>query len=477
MSEQSVRLTGLQLDPESMRRLGYAAIDALVERQQQLAGSPPWDGQEISVADLLPPVCPEQGRPADQVLQAALGDVLPHAARLDHPRFFGFIPSSPTWPAVLADLLAAGFDIFSGTRLGSVGASQVEDTVIDWFRQWVGMPEGAAGLFTSGGSAANLYAVVAARDAWPDPGAGVVYMGAAAHSSMGRACRVAGIRRARVRVLPSDPDGRMSVDALSAQLEQDRRAGLLPLLVAATAGTTGTGVIDDLQAIGDLARDHDAWFHVDAAYGGFARLTSRGQTWLAGIESADSVTMDPHKWLFQPFEAGCLLVRDPRALRRAFHVAPDYLRDVREFSGSADYADRGMQLSRSFRALKVWMSLSTFGRAAHAAAIDAALDLAVDAADHVLATPPLALMTGPNLGIVTFQVRPDGWEDMDDDARDRLQEQLCVQARDQGVAFLSTTRVRGRRVLRMCILGFHTGQDDVRATLDWFAEAGRHWRP
>lgn len=476
MSRDDVE-SGLELDAEAMRALGYAAVDALVERYVRLPDAAPWDGRPVDRPALnLPADCPEEGAPAAEVLERALRDVLPHAARLDHPRFLAYVPSSPTWPAVIGDLLAAGFDVFQGTRLAAEGPCAVEDVVVDWFRRWIGLPEGAGGLLTSGGSAANLDAVVAAREAASAPAGGLVYVSAEAHSSMERACRVAGIGAERIRAVPCARGGAMRTGELARQLEADRRAGRRALLIGATAGTTSTGAVDDLPAVAELARQHGAWFHVDAAYGGFACLVARGRAALAGIERADSVTMDPHKWLFQPIEAGCLLMRDPSALLRAFHADPAYLRDAHEHDVLSNPADRGLQLTRSFRALKIWMSLMTFGRAAHARAIDRALDLAVEAATRVGDSERLALVTGPQLGILTFEARPDGWEALDGPARDGVQEALSRRAREEGAAFLSTTRVGGRRVLRMCILGHRTRSADVAAALAWLDRAAASWR-
>jgi aromatic-L-amino-acid/L-tryptophan decarboxylase len=459
----------LEMGPDDMRRLGYAAVDALVARAGALRDEPPWrGGNRRDLEPLLREPCPEEGREAASVLARALEDVLPNAGRIDHPRFFAFVPSSPTWASVVGDLLATGYNIFQGTWLESAGPSQLELVVLEWFRQWLDMPTGAGGLFTSGGSAANLLAVVAAREAASWPRAPVVYLGDQAHSSLSRACRIAGFRPDEVRLVPSDEAFRLRVDVLERWLAEDRAAGRVPVMVGANGGATNTGAVDDLPALAALCDGQGVWLHVDAAYGGFAVLTTEGRSALAGIGAARSVTLDPHKWLFQPYETGCLLVRDPGELEAAFRVFPEYLQDTELGLEHVNFGDRGLQLTRSFRALKVWMSLQVHGRAAHAAAIEEALALTRHAAEGIEARPGLELMSPPSLGIVCFRARPEGaiheeaWERLNRDIQDRVVA--------EGTAMMSSTRLRGRYALRLCVLNYRSTRADVDAVLDRISE-------
>jgi glutamate/tyrosine decarboxylase-like PLP-dependent enzyme len=466
--DSSLSGPALEMEPEAMRRLGYAAVDALVERARNLRASEAWrGGDRRELEPLLREPCPEEGRPEDDVLRRALDDVLARSGRIDHPRFFAFVPSSPTWPAVVADLLATGYNVFQGTWLGASGPSQLELVVLDWFREWLDMPAGAGGLFTSGGSAANLLAVVAAREAagWPaDP---VIYLGDQAHSSLPRACRIAGFRPDEIRTVPSDDGFRMRVDVLADWLAEDRRAGRTPVLVGANGGATNTGAVDDLRALSALCEQGDVWLHVDAAYGGFAVLAPEGRELLAGLGSARSVTLDPHKWLFQPYETGCLMVRDPAELEAAFRVTPEYLQDTELGYEHVNFGDRGLQLTRAFRALKVWMSLQIHGRAAHARAVADALALTRHAERRIADSPALELLSPATLGVVCFRATFPGADEEALESRNRR-----IQARivDEGTAMMSSTRLRGRYALRLCIMNYRSTEADVDTVLDRVAD-------
>lgn len=458
--------------PDEMRRLGYQAVDVLVERFSGLAEDVAWRG---AVREELEPrfreTAPEGGRPAAEVLRRAVDEVLPLAGRIDHPRFFAFVPSSPTWPSVIADLLASGFNIFQGTWLESAGPSQVELVVLDWFRQWLGMPEGTAGVLTSGGSAANLCALVAARERAGNPPEGVVYVGDQAHSSIGRAARIAGIPPARVRRIATGGGLAMDVSALRRAVQEDRKRGLTPFLVCANAGATNTGTVDPLLELAELCRGEDLWYHVDGAYGGFAVLSERGKAALEGIDLADSVTLDPHKWLFQTFDLGCLLVRAPGALEAAFAVRPEYLQDAEWGQEHVNFADRGLQLTRRFRALSIWMSIQTHGLAAYRRAIDDALDLALRAEAFIREARDLELLFPATLGVVCYRFRPSG-RDLDEDALEALNRTVQDRVVRSGYAMVSSTRLGKRYSLRLCVMNYRSTWDDVEGTLRRIIDEG-----
>ncbi len=484
----------LEMPPDEMRRLGYRAVDLLVDRWSRLAEEPAWVGADREETEALfrePP--PEEGEAADRVLERAASEVLDRAGRIDHPRFFAFVPSSPTWPSVLGDFLASGFNVFQGTWLESAGPSQVELVVVDWFREWVGMPEGAGGLLTSGGSVANLVGLVTAREAAGNPERPVVYLSDQAHSSLERAARIAGIAPEGVRRVPTGDDLLLRGDALADAVARDREAGRTPLCVCSSAGATNTGLVDPLEELAEVCRREGVWHHVDAAYGGFAVLTDRGREALAGLEAADSVTLDPHKWLFQPYEAGCVLVRDVEVLEDAFRVLPEYLQDTELGRAHVNFANRGVQLTRAFRALKVWMSIRTFGVAAFRDAIDRALDLTEAAGERIRASEELELLSPPSLGVVCFRYRPPGRGGGEaaggagDRAADRSDPagsgdpgalegiNAAIQDRivEDGFAMMSSTRLRGAYSLRLCILNYRSGRADVLDTLDRIEALGR----
>ena len=395
------------MSPEAMLDLARKAAELLVARAENLPEEGAWDGefrQELDDRLMAPP--PEAGRPAEEVMEQAAKEILPVATRLDHPRCFGFIPSSPTWPGVLADFLAAGFNNNVCTWLVASGPSQLELVVIDWLRNWIGYPEGAGGLLTSGGSAASLDAFVAAREAAGHPDRPTVYLSDQSHSAHIRAARIVGVRPECIRMIPSDERFRLDVNALARSVAEDRAAGFNPIAVCANAGTSSTGAIDPLEGMADFCEAEGIWLHVDAAYGGFAAVTEPGKRLLKGIARADSVGLDAHKWFFQPYEAGCLLVKDVGALERVFAVHPDVLQDTVWGANHPNIADRGLQLSRSIRALKIWMSVQTFGMAAFRRAVSNGMELAGRAGAYVEDSPNLELLTPVSLGVVCFRVNP-----------------------------------------------------------------------
>ena len=467
----------LDLDAETMRHLGYQVVDHLAARIAGLDDEPAWQGASRAELEArLRHPAPETAATFKALLDRLIHDVLPYTARVDHPRFFGFVPGSATWPGVLADFLAAGHNVFQGTWLASSGPSEIELVVLDWFRTWLGMPAEAGGLFTSGGSVATLTAIAAARRlrlGGHDPRA-IVYRSAECHSSVERALLLLGFGDSQVRVVACDDRQRIRPDALAAAMDADTAAGRLPFLVIANAGATSTGAIDPIPELSRLCRDRGVWFHIDAAYGGFVILTERGRSWLAGIGEADSITLDPHKWLYQPFEAGCLMVRDARALAAAFHLSPDYLRDAAVADNGPDapsevnFTDRGVQLTRSARALKIWLSIHYFGLDAFRRAIDRCLDLAVLAEDRIRGSATLELVTPATLGIVSFRRRVGEPDAPDAEGRSEAVNAALVRGLARsGLGMISSTRVSGRYVLRICILNHRTRQEDVERVLDW----------
>ena len=462
----------LELDPETMRELGYRVVDLLVERTAGLREARVWRGASRAEMESRLREAPPSGPTGfDELLRRLEADVLPFTGHHDHPRFFGYIPSCPTWPGILGDFLAAGVNIFSGTWLQSAGASTVELVVLDWFRQWVGYPGQASGILVSGGSQANLTAIACAQEtkAGGRSGNAVVYVSTQGHSSLARALRILGFRSEQVRALPVDERHRLRADALTAAIEKDVRAGREPFLAVANAGATNTGAVDPLREIAAVCAEAGVWLHVDAAYGGFAVLTERGRGWLEGIDQADSITLDPHKWLYQPYEAGCLLVREGTLLSRAFHIMPEYLQDTAVGGVEVNFADRGVQLTRSARALKLWLSIQSFGVDAFRDAIDRSLDLAVVAQERISASEGLELLSPATLGIVCFRRRPPGMTA--EGSLERLNASLARKLMESGEGMVSSTRVDGRYALRLCVLNHRSGAADVERVLGWLERA------
>ncbi len=454
----------LDLTAAEMRAMGYAVVDRLVDRIEGLDGAPAWRGAtRAEMRERLAPMAPGEPTPFETLLEELAGAVLPYRGSVDHPRFFAFVPSCPTWPGILGDLLAAGLNVFQGTWLESAGPSALELEVLSWFKEWVGYPESAAGLLMSGGSAANLTGMVTARTerlgaSWDD---GVLYVSRQTHSSVERAARILGFRSDRIRTIAVDDGFRMRPAGLRRAIVEDRARGLRPFLVVANGGATSTGAVDPLAELAEVCEGEGAWLHVDAAYGGFAILADRGRAALAGLGRADSITLDPHKWLFQPFEAGCLLVRRGRDLVDAFHIMPDYLQDTEVERGAlpddaeVNFADRGPQLTRSFRALKIWLTVRFWGLDRIRESVARGIALAERAEDRIRRSPTLELLSPAALGIVCFH-GPDG-EAADAERIRRLSE--------SGVGMISSTRVGGRYALRLCILNHRSRWEDVETVI------------
>jgi aromatic-L-amino-acid/L-tryptophan decarboxylase len=458
----------LTLDPEVARRLGHRVVDALVERLVELPElrvAEPVGREEIE-ARLREPL-PEHGCDPEPLLETVLSDVLAPGLRLDHPRFFAFVPSPSNPVAALADALAAGFNVFAGAWLASPGAAMIETVVLDWLRELCGLPTTTEGLFVSGGSMANLTALAVALEerAGSERPRAAVYISEEAHFSVERALRVAGVRH--VRVLGCDHDQRLVPGEVAATVAADRAAGRLPVCVVATAGTTGTGAVDPLVELRAVCDAQGLWLHVDGAYGAAAMLSPRGRAQLRGVELADSLALDPHKWLFQSFEAGCLLVRDGGALERTFGVAPPYARDAAASGSEVNFYERGIQGTRQFRALKLWMSLKVFGAATFRASVDKGLALAEHAERRLARDPAWEVITPAQLGIVTFRALRAGASAAELDA---LNSRLPAAALNDGFAYVSSSRVRGATVLRLCTINPRTTREDVDLTIDRLAD-------
>jgi aromatic-L-amino-acid/L-tryptophan decarboxylase len=451
----------LSIEREAMRALGYRTVDLLVELLER-EGPPLRRATPAEMRARLHGPPPEQPEPFDELLAGLERDVLPFASRDGHPSFFGFIPFAATWPGALGDLIASACNLYTGSWMESAGASQVELEVLGWFKDWIDYPADAGGSLVSGGSAANLTALSCAREALAGPMRDdlVLYVSDQAHSSIARAARILGFRPIQVRVLPSDDAFRLAPGTLAAAMDVDAGRGLTPFAVVAQGGATNTGAVDPLEPLAGICRERGAWLHVDAAYGGFARLADPGL--VPDLELADSVTLDPHKWLYQPFECGCVLVRDGAALRSAFEVLPDYLHDARSADGEVNFSDLGLQLTRSAKALKLWVSLRYFGVEAFREAIRRSLRVAASAARRVEASETLELAAPPSLGVVCFRRR-----DLDEDGNAGIAAAL----ERSGTGLVSSTRLHGRYALRLCVLNHQSTMEDVEAVLGFLESA------
>jgi aromatic-L-amino-acid/L-tryptophan decarboxylase len=447
----------LDLSAEEMRALGYRIVDMLTDRFTHLGEGPV--GAKGNPARLRPALLtPPPAAPVepDDIFATLERDVFPNMMNTAHPRFFAFVPVPSNFVSTMADALSSGFNVFSGSWLGGSGSVALELAVVDWLRQWCGLPDTAGGLFVSGGSMANLTAIVAARHAKLDDrieGA-TVYFSDQTHSSVERAFRVAGFLPAQLRKIPSDDQFRLPLDELARQIAEDRAAGLRPFAIVANAGTTNTGAIDPLPEIAAVCATKDLWMHVDGAYGAAAALCDRGKALLKGLELADSLSLDPHKWLFQSLECGCVLLRDADILKATYRIMPEYLADVHRNVAEVNPCDYGIQLTRSFRALKLWMSVQYFGLDAFRAAMERGFELAEFAERKLRTMPGWEIVTPAHMGIVTFH-HPDA-------DYEKLHDAMLA----DGFALATSTVLKGRTVLRFCTINPRTTEDDIAQTLD-----------
>ena len=455
----------LTLTTDEMRRIGYRAVDMLVDYFSTVAEKPVATVLDRETTERLfmePP--PEDGRDIDEVIDRVERDLMENVAHVNHPRFFAFVSGPGNYVGTLADFLASGFNVFSCTWLESSAAAELEIVTVDWVRRMMGMPTGAGGIFVSGGSAANMTGMAVARAqklGGPDDKARA-YFSDQTHSSVERGLLMLGFRPEAVRKLPSKDDFTLDPEILRQAIAEDRNRGLVPFLVVGNAGTVNTGAADPMDAIADICRDEDLWFHVDGAYAAPTVLTEEGARILSGMGRVDSLTVDPHKWLFQPLEIGCVLVKDAAMLFDTFHIFKEYIADADTDAGEVNFGDWGMQLSRGFRALKLWMTIQVFGMRAIREAVAWGMEQAEEAGKMIEEIDHLEMVTPPSLGVVTYRYSRPG---LTDDDVERINTQIVNDMTKDGYALVTSTMLRGRTVLRLCTINPRTTLEDIRETL------------
>jgi glutamate/tyrosine decarboxylase-like PLP-dependent enzyme len=420
---------------------------------------------------------PETGCAFEQVLAEFEAKVAAYALHVDHPRFLAFVPGAPTYLSVLGDWLCAAVNFFAGVWLEAAGPTEVELVVLDWFKAFLGYPAEARGILTSGGSEANLTALVVAREplSFEDRSRACLYVTEHRHWSVDRAARVIGLRPEQVHALPADAEMRLDGAALTEATCADRCAGKLPWLVVANAGATSTGTVDPLTALAEVCALEKLWLHVDAAYGWPAVLTPAGRAALAGIARADSITLDPHKWFGQTFEAGGLLVRQGHRLAETFAMRPEYLQDAVPAADEINFADHGLALTRRFRALKIWFSIKVLGVGWFRALVDHCCRLADYAEALLRHTPDFEVLSARRLSIVCFRYAPSSRQRSEPEEQQLDQRNLALveRLRATGRAFLSSTRLHGRVALRFCFVNWRTTAADVEEIIRLLGEIAR----
>jgi aromatic-L-amino-acid/L-tryptophan decarboxylase len=472
----------LQLSTAEMRALGGRAMDIAIGHFDQLRDKPVSTrmSTRAEAEELLRTPIPEEGSDPVALLDFLEREVFPKTFHTDHQRFYSFVPSPTNFVSVVGDLLVSTHNVFAGHWLASSLATEIELVVIDWMKELCGLPEEGGGILLSGGSMANLSAIATAREVklgGPSDKA-IVYCSDQTHSSLFKGLRIIGFRRDQRRIVPTDADLRLSVPVLAKMMTEDRARGLVPLCIVANGGTTNTGAVDPLPELAELCARENVWLHVDGAYGAAAVITERGKSALRGIELADSITLDPHKWLFQPYEIGCLLVRNAGALRTAFRIDDDdhadYLQDVtRHVRDEVNFYEFGPQLTRSFKALKLWLSLRAFGLAEFRKGVEVGFAQA-DEAERVLRLDRRwEVVTPSQMGVITFRWRGDG--SMSAAEVDALTQRVVDRMRLDGYALVMSTALLGRPVLRLCPLHPGGRPEEIRETiarLTRFSEEG-----
>ena len=459
----------LEMTENQMREYGYKLVDALVAHHSgQEAKKPVAVASRAEMDELLTESAPEDATAFDVVMEGVMKNVIPHVNLLSHPKFFSFVPGPSNFASVLADTLATGFNVFSGGWAASPAAAELEIITINWLLNLYGFPQKrGGGIFTSGGSMANLTALVTARNVkcGDDFSKAVIYLSDQAHSSNVKAIRVMGFTKEQIRIIPTDMEFKFAINKLKNAINKDRLAGWKPFCLLASAGTTNTGTVDQLTELAEIAKAENLWFHIDGAYGGAAILAKNGKQLLKGVEKADSLTVDPHKWFYQPYEMGCLLVRNHKWLSGTFTEKPEYLKDVEGNSSEINFYDHGIQLTRRFRALKFYMSVKTFGLNAFRQAIDYNFKLC-EATEAILRKSSKWEVVSPaTLAVINFRYNPID-KNYTEARLDTLNSKISEAVVASREAMLVTTILNGQTVLRMCLINPRTTLQHVQDTIN-----------
>ena len=488
--------TSLDLNSEEMRELSEKA-SALVTNYfneiSNLSVFPNTTAEELSAR--FDPTLPVEGESLESLFRDC-ETIIAGSRQNGHPRFFGYVASPATPVGAFGDLIASALNANVTSWRSGPAATEIERTVVRWLGTLVGYGDGAHGLLTSGGSMANLAALLMAQRARSEANAGAtglwsagtpmtIYASDQIHLSIKKAADILGFGRDQVRMVQSDSRLRLDMRALRERIESDKKNGLRPFCVVASAGTVSTGAIDPLAEVATVAEEHDLWFHVDGAYGAFGAVVDRKRELFAGIDRADSLSLDPHKWLYTPIDCGCVLFRDPDKARAAFSTEADYIK-IHEQTEIETFAfwDYGPELSRRFRALKLWMTIKHYGTRRLAEAIEHDILMAEYMAERVEADEEFELMAPAELSICCFRYVPEAFRkrlaEADEKGRaqvnselDDLNARVMHAVQRGGRAYLSNASIDDRFALRACITNFRTTRADIDATLEIVRDAAR----
>jgi len=476
------------LDPddwESMRKLGHKMLDDMMDYMKTVRERPVWQHVPERVKAHFSSPVPQQPQPPEEIYKEFVEKVLPYPMGNIHPRFWGWILGTGTVMGAFAELLAASMNTNTGGGANHI-ANHVEKQVIDWIKEMLGYPQSASGILTSGCSAANIIGLTVARNTK----AGfdlrrkglqratqrmVLYASQEVHSSIQKAVELLGLGSEALRLLPINDYFQIDLETLKTSIKKDREDGYMPFCVVGAAGTTNTGSIDDLNALANLCQQENLWLHVDGAFGAWATIAPKAKNKVVGIEQADSLALDLHKWMYMPYEIGCILVRHEEQHRKAFSLTPDYLAHGEGRLGLTGgdlpwFSDYGFQLSRGFRALKAWMSLKEHGSRKYARIIQQNIDQALYLGELVNASPELELSAPVTLNVVCFRyVAPT----MDNAELDELNKRIVIELQEQGVAVLSGTVIKGKYVLRAANTNHRSRREDFEVLVSEVMRIGK----
>lgn len=454
----------LLLEENEMRALGYKVIDMIVDHTVNVHNKSATNRKTRKELEAIfrEPI-PRTGMSFDILLNQIEEDILGNIMHNDHSRFFAFVPIPSNYVSALAEFLSIGFNVVCTGWIDGSAPGQIELVTIKWLTDLFRLPDHAGGLFISGGAMGNLKGVLLAIHHKKQKGkVSTIYFSNQTHASVHRAIRVLGTEEVIYREIPTDGQFRIQLEQLQAYIQKDKEAGFQPIAIVANCGTTNTGSVDDLKAIGAICQQENLWYHIDAAYGSAGILDDRKGPLYEGIEQADSITANPHKWWFQPNETACLLVRDASTLLDVFYMNPEYLNDMISENEEVNFVNYGIQLTRSFRAFKLWTSLKVFGLDSFVQAVKHGINMAEFAAEEVKKYKHWVVIVPPELAIISFQFQAPN---LNHEQTNLLNKSIIDGIVESKFAMISSTELQGQLVVRLCTINPRTTKDDIAATI------------